>query len=30
MGNKGAYINLDGKTLTPNFKTYDAVVSIEI
>lgn len=25
MGNKGAYINLDGKTLTPNFKTYDAV-----
>lgn len=27
MGNKGAYINLDGKTLTPKFQTYDAVVS---
>ncbi|KAK7598121.1 hypothetical protein V9T40_006356 [Parthenolecanium corni] len=25
MGNKGAYINLDGKTLTPKFQTYDAV-----
>ncbi len=25
MGNKGAYINLRGDTLTPNFKTYEAV-----
>lgn len=26
MGNKGAYINLDGKTLKPKFVTYEAVV----
>lgn len=28
MGNKGAFITLNGKDMKPNFTTYDAVVSI--
>lgn len=27
MGNKGAFITLDGKTMKPQYTTYDAVVS---
>lgn len=29
MGNKGAFITLDGKTMKPKFTTYDAVVSLQ-
>lgn len=28
MGNKGAFITLKGKTMEPNYTTYEAVVSI--
>lgn len=28
MGNKGAFITLKGGDLTPNFKSYEAVVSV--
>ena len=27
MGNKGAFITMNGKDMKPNFTTYDAVVS---
>lgn len=29
MGNKGAFITLDGKTMKPKYTVYEAVVSIE-
>lgn len=30
MGNRGAFITLNGKDMIPNFTSYDAVVSIII
>lgn len=30
MGNKGAFITLNGKDMKPEFTTYEAVVSISV